>query len=89
MEPTCLYHPTEPMRVISDEGEFNFLLSTGAWFKHPTEAQNMRNDYEKRISESSSGQSVRDEGTTKNKSNGRKRSESITRDDENGSVLRE
>ena len=44
----CIYHPTEPMRVVEDD-EYNRLLSTNVWFKHPTEAKNMRAKYEKQL----------------------------------------
>lgn len=44
----CLYHPTEQLRVV-DDSEREKLLATGAWFDTPTEAKNMRKDYERRI----------------------------------------
>jgi hypothetical protein len=44
----CAYHPVNGMKVV-DNDEFEKLLATGVWFKHPTEAKNMREDYEKRL----------------------------------------
>lgn len=77
MELTCFYHPTEPMRVISDESEAQYLLSTGAWFKHPTDAENLRKEYEKRISEPSSEPSVCGEGTGESKQRRRKKPDGV------------
>lgn len=47
---SCVYHPTEEMRVV-DEEEFERLLATGYWFKHPNEAKKMREEYERQINE--------------------------------------
>jgi hypothetical protein len=44
----CIYHPTNDMRVVEDD-EYETLLATGVWFKHPNEAKKVREDYEKRI----------------------------------------
>jgi hypothetical protein len=44
----CIYHATDPMRVVEDV-ERDKLLATGLWFNTPTEAKNMRTDYERRI----------------------------------------
>lgn len=44
----CIYHPTDPMRVVEDD-EYKKLLSTGFWFAHPTEAKKEREKYEQRI----------------------------------------
>lgn len=44
----CVYHPTEKMRVVEDS-ERDKLLATGAWFNTPHEANQLRNDYERRI----------------------------------------
>jgi hypothetical protein len=48
---SCLYHPTEKMRVIEadQEDEYKRLLATGVWFDHPTKAKQMRDDHEKQI----------------------------------------
>lgn len=45
---TCLYHPVNEFRVVKDE-EVEDMLATGVWFRHPTEAQNMRQEYEQRL----------------------------------------
>jgi hypothetical protein len=44
----CIYHPVNEMRVV-DDTEYERLLETGVWFKHPNEAKQMRSDYEKRL----------------------------------------
>lgn len=44
----CIYHPVYPMRVVNDE-EYEQMLASGEWFKHPNEAKQVRNDYEKQI----------------------------------------
>ncbi len=44
----CIYHPVFPMRVVEDD-EYDKLLASGEWFKHPLEAKNMRKDYEEQI----------------------------------------
>lgn len=44
----CLYHPTEQIRIV-DDSEREKLLATGAWFDTPTEAKQVRTDYERRI----------------------------------------
>ncbi|HXK00706.1 MAG TPA: hypothetical protein VNF93_02330 [Buchnera sp. (in: enterobacteria)] len=49
----CIYHPVYPMRVVDDE-EYEKLLATKEWFKHPNEAKQVREKYE--------GQIRRDEG---------------------------
>lgn len=47
---TCLYHPTEDLRVLDDETEeFKKLLNSGVWFRHPTDAKNMREKHERKI----------------------------------------
>lgn len=50
-ERSCLYHPTDGMRVIeaSQENEYERLLATGFWFDHPTKAKEMRTNYEEQI----------------------------------------
>ena len=37
----CIYHPNYPMRVVNDD-EYQRLLKTGEWFKHPTDAQKFK-----------------------------------------------
>lgn len=51
MQRSCLYHPTEPMRVLEEnqEEEYKRLLATGVWFDHPTKAKEMREKYENQI----------------------------------------
>lgn len=44
----CIYHPVNDMRVV-DDAEYQTLLDTGVWFKHPNEAKNMREHYEQRL----------------------------------------
>jgi len=44
----CIYHPVNEMKVVEDE-EYEDLLTTGVWFKHPTEAKAMREKYEQRL----------------------------------------
>ncbi len=44
----CVYHPVDEMRVVTDEDR-DKLLASGAWFDHPQDAKNMREDYEKQI----------------------------------------
>lgn len=44
----CIYHPTSEFRVVEDE-EYEELLATGVWFKHPNEAKEMRATYEQRL----------------------------------------
>ena len=41
---SCIYHPTERMRVIEadNENEYIRLLNTGEWFDHPTKAKEAR-----------------------------------------------
>ena len=46
----CIYHPTEPMRVVED-AEGDRLVATGLWFNTPNEAKQVRTDYERRIRE--------------------------------------
>ncbi len=46
----CIYHPTEKMRVV-DDVEYEKLLATGLWFKHPNEAKEVRAKYERKILE--------------------------------------
>jgi hypothetical protein len=36
------------MRVVDDE-EYKQLLETGSWFKHPNEAKEVREKYERQI----------------------------------------
>lgn len=45
---SCVYHPTDNMRVVEEEERVN-LLATGAWFDTPNEAKQMRAEYERRI----------------------------------------
>jgi hypothetical protein len=47
MQLTCLYHPVLEMMVTDDEDNFKAKLASGLWFEHPSDAKNMRNDYEK------------------------------------------
>jgi hypothetical protein len=47
---TCIYHPTDNMRVVEDV-ERDRLVASGAWFDTPTEAKQMRAEYERRIRE--------------------------------------
>lgn len=49
MQLTCLYHPVKEMIVTEDEEEFETLLASGVWFKHPNDAENMRKQYEERL----------------------------------------
>ena len=42
----CIYHPTDNMRVVDDD-EYEKLLSTGSWFKHPNEAKEVREKHER------------------------------------------
>lgn len=44
----CIYHPTEEMRVVHDD-EYQRLLETGMWFKHPNEAKEVRRKFEEEI----------------------------------------
>ena len=44
----CIYHPVYPMRVVDDE-VYKDLLASGEWFKHPNEAKQVRQDYERQI----------------------------------------
>jgi len=44
----CIYHPTYPMRVVNNE-DYETMLSSGEWFKHPNEAKEVRIKYEKQI----------------------------------------
>lgn len=37
----CIYHPFHKMRVVDDE-EYQKLLATGEWFKHPNEAKKFK-----------------------------------------------
>lgn len=37
----CIYHPEFDMRVVDDD-EYEKLLATGQWYKHPDEAKQMR-----------------------------------------------
>jgi hypothetical protein len=48
---SCLYHPTDGMRVIEDfnETEYKRLLETGFWFDHPLKAKEWRENYEGQI----------------------------------------
>ena len=48
---SCIYHPTDGMRVIEahQEEEYRRLLETGFWFKHPTQAKEMRIKHEEQI----------------------------------------
>lgn len=46
----CIYHPTEPMRVVEDV-ERDRLIGTGLWFDTPNDAKQVRTDYERRIRE--------------------------------------
>lgn len=48
---SCLYHPTDGMRVIEadNEKEYKQLLGTGFWFDHPTKAKEWRENYEGQI----------------------------------------
>lgn len=50
-ERSCLYHPTEGMRVIEahQEDEYNRLLQTGEWFDHPNKAKGLGENHEKQI----------------------------------------
>jgi hypothetical protein len=50
----CIYHPVHGMRVVQQD-EYERLLATGVWFAHPTEAKNMRKDYEKQIHDERNG----------------------------------
>jgi len=49
MQLTCLYHPVNEMLVTDDEEQFNRLLASGVWFKHPNQAKEMRIKHEKQI----------------------------------------
>jgi hypothetical protein len=44
----CIYHPFQKMRVVEDE-EYEKLVSSGKWFKHPLEAKKVREHYEEHI----------------------------------------
>lgn len=50
-ERSCLYHPTDGMRVIEADqhAEYKRLLETGVWFDHPIKAKEMRSTYEEQI----------------------------------------
>ena len=50
-ERSCLYHPTDGMRVIEQDQETQYkrLLATGVWFDHPTKAKEWRENYEGQI----------------------------------------
>lgn len=47
---SCVYHPTDNMRVV-DEEERVKLVASGAWFDTPIEAKQLRAEYERRIRE--------------------------------------
>jgi len=63
----CVYHKTEPMRVVTFE-EREKLLATGEWFKHPNDVNKQKEiEHEKQIRR----------GTRKRRVNGECTSEKI------------
>lgn len=37
----CVYHLTEPMRVVNDEDKAK-LIATGEWFDHPNKVKELK-----------------------------------------------
>lgn len=50
----CVYHPTQEMRVVTDE-ERDRLLASGDWFDHPNKAIEARKNSEKPIEKPKKG----------------------------------
>lgn len=46
---SCIYHPNGQMRVVDNE-EFERLLKTGEWFKHPKEAEQAKEKQNEKVS---------------------------------------
>lgn len=69
----CVYHPVFKYRVVEEDVRDN-LLKTGVWFNTPTEANQLREDYEaqKREETVQDGKGLCGSGKSRNRKTERK-----------------